>query len=40
MAFVPKLFAMILVLSLTLPWLLTQVVDYARELIENIPHTL
>jgi flagellar biosynthetic protein FliQ len=39
-AFVPKLFAMILVLSLTLPWLITQVVDYARELIENIPKTL
>lgn len=39
-AFVPKLFAMILVLSLTLPWLITQVVDYARELIENIPRTL
>jgi flagellar biosynthesis protein FliQ len=39
-AFVPKLFAMILVLSLTLPWLLMQIVDYTRELIENIPRAL
>jgi flagellar biosynthesis protein FliQ len=39
-AFVPKLFAMIVVLSLTLPWLITQVVDYARELFENIPKSL
>jgi flagellar biosynthesis protein FliQ len=39
-AFVPKLFAMILVLSLTLPWLMMQVVDYTRELIENIPRAL
>jgi flagellar biosynthesis protein FliQ len=39
-AFVPKLFAMILVLSLTLPWLIMQLVDYSRELIENIPHSL
>lgn len=39
-AFVPKLFAMILVLALTLPWLLTQLVDYAHELFLNIPHNL
>ena len=39
-AFVPKLFAMILVLSLTLPWLLSQVTDYAREIIENIPRSM
>jgi len=39
-AFVPKLFAMILVLSVTLPWLVMQLVDYTRELFENIPHTL
>ena len=39
-AFVPKLFAMIVVLSLTLPWLMTQVADYARELMRNIPHGL
>ena len=39
-AFIPKLFAMIVVLSLTLPWLMTQVADYARELMHNIPHGL
>jgi flagellar biosynthetic protein FliQ len=39
-AFIPKLFAMIVVLSLTLPWLMTQVADYARELMRNIPHGL
>jgi flagellar biosynthesis protein FliQ len=39
-AFVPKLFAMILVLSMTMPWLIMQLVDYTRELIENIPHSL
>src|SRR4029077_2739604 len=38
-AFVPKLFAMILVLALTLPWLLSQVADYTRELLLNIPHS-
>jgi flagellar biosynthesis protein FliQ len=37
---VPKLFAMIVVLSVTLPWLIMQLVDYSRELIENIPHSL
>jgi flagellar biosynthesis protein FliQ len=39
-AFVPKLFAMIVVFALTLPWLMTHVVDYTRELIENIPRAL
>jgi flagellar biosynthesis protein FliQ len=39
-AFVPKLFAMILVLSLMLPWLITQMVDYTRDLFENIPKSL
>src|SRR4029077_6316509 len=39
-AFVPKLFAMILVLCLTLPWLMSQMVDYTRELFENIPKSL
>jgi flagellar biosynthesis protein FliQ len=36
-AFVPKIVAMVLVLTLTLPWLITQLVDYSRELIEGIP---
>jgi flagellar biosynthesis protein FliQ len=39
-AFVPKLFAMILVLSLMLPWLISQMVDYTHELFENIPKSL
>lgn len=39
-AFVPKIAAMVLVLTLTLPWLITQLVDYSRELISGIPGTL
>ncbi len=39
-SFVPKLVAMAVVLSLMLPWLLGQMVEYSRELIVNIPHTL
>jgi flagellar biosynthesis protein FliQ len=35
--FVPKLLAMILVLSLTLPWLITQIVQYSTNLIQGIP---
>jgi flagellar biosynthesis protein FliQ len=35
--FVPKLLAMILVLSLALPWLITQIVQYTTNLIQNIP---
>jgi flagellar biosynthetic protein FliQ len=39
-SFVPKLVAMVLVLSLTLPWLISQMVDYSHDLIVNIPNTL
>jgi flagellar biosynthesis protein FliQ len=39
-AFVPKLVAMVLVLSLTLPWLIQQMVEYSHDLITNIPNTL
>jgi flagellar biosynthetic protein FliQ len=35
--FVPKLLAMILVLSLALPWLITQIAVYTTNLIQNIP---
>jgi flagellar biosynthesis protein FliQ len=35
--FVPKLLAMILVLSLTLPWLIAQFTEYTTNLIQNIP---
>jgi flagellar biosynthesis protein FliQ len=39
-SFVPKLVAMVVVLSLTLPWLITQMVQYSHDLIVNIPQTL
>lgn len=39
-SFVPKLVAMVLVLSLTLPWLIQQMVQYSHDLISNIPQTL
>jgi flagellar biosynthetic protein FliQ len=39
-AFVPKLLAMIGALALSMPWLLTRLVDFTRELLMNIPGTL
>jgi flagellar biosynthesis protein FliQ len=36
-AFVPKLVAMIAVLGITLPWVLTMLVEYATTLISEIP---
>jgi flagellar biosynthetic protein FliQ len=39
-SFVPKLVAMVLVVSLMLPWLIGQMVSYAHDLIANIPNTL
>jgi flagellar biosynthetic protein FliQ len=39
-AFVPKLLIMVLVLSLTMPWLLNQLVQYSHDLIVNIPKNL
>ncbi len=36
-AFVPKLIAMVLVLSLALPWLIARMVQYSSELIAGIP---
>lgn len=39
-SFLPKLVAMVLVLSLTLPWLIQQMVQYSHDLIVNIPNTL
>ena len=36
-AFVPKIVAMVLVLSLTLPWLIARMVEYSGELIGGIP---
>jgi flagellar biosynthetic protein FliQ len=39
-AFVPKIVAMVLTVSLILPWLIDRVVEYSRELIVNIPGSL
>ena len=39
-AFVPKIVAMMLVLGLTLPWLITQMLQYSSELISSIPSRL
>ncbi len=36
-AFVPKIVAMVVVLSVALPWLITCMVQYATELIGGIP---
>jgi flagellar biosynthesis protein FliQ len=36
-AFVPKLLAMAVAIGLTLPWVLTRLLEYTRELIMNIP---
>ena len=36
-AFVPKIAAMLLVVTLTLPWLITQLLDYSKDLISGIP---
>ncbi len=39
-AFVPKIIAMVLALSVTLPWLVTRMVEYSQELIAEIPNRL
>jgi flagellar biosynthetic protein FliQ len=39
-SFVPKLVVMVLVLSLTLPWLINHMVQYSHDVIANIPQTL
>ena len=36
-AFVPKIVAMVLALSLALPWLITRMLQYSTDLIEGIP---
>lgn len=38
--FVPKLVAMVLTLSLTLPWVITQLLEYTQTLIGNMPQNL
>jgi flagellar biosynthesis protein FliQ len=39
-AFVPKLVAMMIALSLSLPWLIHQMLQYSTELISGIPGRL
>lgn len=39
-AFVPKIVAMVLVLALSLPWLLNQMIEYTKDLITQIPQML
>lgn len=39
-AFVPKIVAMILALSIILPWAISQMVEYTHNLITNIPETI
>lgn len=40
LSFVPKIVAMLVVLGLSLPWLIDQMVYFSRELILNIPRHL
>ncbi len=39
-AFVPKIVAMLLALSFTLPWLINQMLQYTQSLISGIPGQL
>ncbi len=39
-SFVPKLVAAVAVLSLMLPWMIDQMVQYSHDLFTNIPHLL
>jgi flagellar biosynthetic protein FliQ len=39
-SFVPKIVAVVVVLSLLLPWLVNRLVQYSHDLIEGIPGTL
>jgi flagellar biosynthetic protein FliQ len=39
-AFVPKIVTMMVVLALTLPWLISQMLQYTTELISGIPGRL
>ncbi len=39
-ALVPKIVVMVLVLSITLPWLLNEMLQYSHDMIANIPGKL
>ncbi|CAK0756663.1 flagellar biosynthesis protein FliQ [Gammaproteobacteria bacterium] len=40
LSFIPKLLALVIVLLLIGPWMLTKLVDYTRRLYESIPSLL
>lgn len=40
LSFVPKMMAMVLVLTICLPWLLDQMVEFSRTVITSIPTVL
>lgn len=40
LSFVPKIIAMVLVMMLVLPWIMTQMLDYTANLIRDIPAVL
>jgi flagellar biosynthesis protein FliQ len=39
-AFVPKLIAMVVALGLSLPWVLSRLIEYSHDLFTNIPNSL
>ncbi|MBI2823486.1 MAG: flagellar biosynthesis protein FliQ [Planctomycetia bacterium] len=39
-SFVPKLVAMLVVLTVSMPWLVARFVEYFQDLVENIPASL
>ena len=40
LSFIPKLLALVIVMLLTGPWMLTHLIDYTRRLYESIPSLL
>ena len=39
-SFVPKIVAMVMALSFSLPWLVNRMVEYSQQLITNIPNSI
>ena len=39
-AFVPKILAMMVVLSLCLPWIVGKMMQYYTDMIDNVPHVI
>ncbi len=40
LSFLPKMVAMLIVLTLSMPWLLGRMIEYFQDLYENIPTSL